>query len=86
MTSHGSPPTPPRSYAAELPPITPKCNGQKAEVEWEKARDGAILEGSAAPPRSGRTEDPQMHSILVGAIFVSMVLAPCVIAMFTGIE
>jgi len=27
-----------------------------------------------------------MHSFMVGAIFVGMVLAPCVIAMFTGIE
>jgi len=27
-----------------------------------------------------------MHSILVAAIFVGMVLAPCVAAMFTGIN
>lgn len=27
-----------------------------------------------------------MHSFLAGAIFVAMVLAPCVIAMLTGVE
>lgn len=27
-----------------------------------------------------------MHSFLVGAVFVAMVLAPCVVAMFTGID
>jgi len=27
-----------------------------------------------------------MHSFLEGALFVGMVLAPCAIAMFTGIE
>jgi PBP1b-binding outer membrane lipoprotein LpoB len=27
-----------------------------------------------------------MHSFLVGAIFVAMVLAPCAIAMATGVE
>jgi len=27
-----------------------------------------------------------MHSILVGAVFVAMVLAPCVIAMFSGVD
>jgi len=27
-----------------------------------------------------------MHSFLVAALFVGMVLAPCVVAMFTGIE
>jgi len=27
-----------------------------------------------------------MHSFLVGTIFVGMVLAPCVIAMFSGTE
>jgi len=27
-----------------------------------------------------------MHSLLVAALFVGMVIAPCVVAMFTGIE
>jgi len=27
-----------------------------------------------------------MHSFLVAALFVGMVLAPCVVAMFSGIE
>jgi hypothetical protein len=27
-----------------------------------------------------------MHSFLVGAVFVAMVLAPCVVAMLTGVE
>jgi PBP1b-binding outer membrane lipoprotein LpoB len=27
-----------------------------------------------------------MHSFLVGALFVAMVLAPCVIAMATGVD
>jgi hypothetical protein len=31
-------------------------------------------------------EDLSMHSLLVAALFVGMVIAPCVVAMFTGIE
>jgi hypothetical protein len=27
-----------------------------------------------------------MHSILVGGIFIAMVLAPCVIARFSGVD
>jgi hypothetical protein len=27
-----------------------------------------------------------MHSFLVAAVFVAMVLAPCVVAVFTGID
>jgi hypothetical protein len=27
-----------------------------------------------------------MHSFLVAAVFVAMVLSPCVVAMFTGID
>jgi hypothetical protein len=27
-----------------------------------------------------------MHSFLVGAIFVAMVLAPCILAMLTGVD
>jgi hypothetical protein len=27
-----------------------------------------------------------MHSFIVAAIFVGMVLAPCVVAMFTGVD
>ncbi len=27
-----------------------------------------------------------MHSILVGAVFVALVLGPCIIAMFTGAD
>jgi hypothetical protein len=27
-----------------------------------------------------------MHSLMIVALFVGMVLAPCVVAMFTGIE
>jgi len=27
-----------------------------------------------------------MHSFLVAAIFVAMVLGPCVVAMFTGVD
>ncbi|HEV2646860.1 MAG TPA: hypothetical protein VGU46_10900 [Acidobacteriaceae bacterium] len=27
-----------------------------------------------------------MHSILVGVIFVAMVLAPCIIALYTGAD
>jgi hypothetical protein len=27
-----------------------------------------------------------MHSFLVGAVYVAIVLAPCVVALFTGID
>jgi hypothetical protein len=35
---------------------------------------------------SGRAEEFPMHSLLIAALFVGMLLAPCVVAMFTGIE
>jgi hypothetical protein len=56
-------------------------------VEWGKWPDGPILEESAAPPRAPTEQgDLSMHSLLVAALFVGIVLAPCVVAMFTGIE
>jgi hypothetical protein len=55
-------------------------------VEWGKWPNGPILEGSAAPPRSGRAEEFPMQSLLIAALFVGMLLSPCVVAMFTGIE
>jgi hypothetical protein len=56
-------------------------------VEWAKSPEGSILYLSgSATARSGRAEELQMHSFLVAAIFIGMVLAPCVMAMFSGIE
>jgi hypothetical protein len=55
-------------------------------VEWAKGPEGSILDKSGATTRSGRAEELQMHSFLVAAIFIGMVLAPCVMAMFSGIE
>jgi hypothetical protein len=40
--------------------------------------------GSA--PRSGRAEELPMQSLLIAALFVGMLLSPCVVAMFSGIE
>ena len=40
----------------------------------------------SASGRSGRTEELPMHSLLIAALFVGMVLAPCVAALFTGIN
>jgi hypothetical protein len=58
-----------------------------AEVEWARCPDGPILEGSVAPARSPTEQgDLSMHSLMIVALFVGMVLAPCVVAMFTGIE
>jgi len=67
--------------------LTQKCNRGMAEVEWARCASGPILEGSAAPVRApAEQEDLSMHSLLVAALFVGMVIAPCVVAMFTGIE
>jgi len=40
----------------------------------------------SASGRSGRAEEIPMHSLLVAALFLGMVLAPCVVALFTGIN
>jgi len=46
-----------------------------------------MLKKSAAPARAPAEQgDLSMHSVLVAALFVGMVLAPCVVAMFTGID
>jgi hypothetical protein len=67
--------------------LTQKCNSGMAEVEWARCPDGPNLEGSAAPARAPAEQgDLSMHSLLVAALFVGMVIAPCVVAMFTGIE
>jgi hypothetical protein len=58
-----------------------------AEVEWSRCPDGPILERSAAPARAPAEQgDCSMHSLMIAAVFVGMVLAPCVVAMFTGIN
>ena len=35
---------------------------------------------------SGASEKAMLHSILVGAVFTAMVLAPCVFAMFAKVH
>jgi hypothetical protein len=58
-----------------------------AEVEWARCPDGPILEGSAALPHAAAEQgELSMHSLLIAALFVGMVIAPCAVAMFTGIE
>jgi hypothetical protein len=52
----------------------------------ESLQGGDSWKVGRAAARSGRTGEPQMQSFLEGAFFVGMVLAPCVIAMFTGAE
>jgi hypothetical protein len=54
-------------------------------VEWP----GAIAEAEAYQVRSGaqasgKEEKAMMHSILVGAVFVAVVLVPYAVALFTG--
>ena len=87
MTSLLRPSLPPKRLLQNTPSqLTQKCNSGTTEVEWGKWPNGLILEGSAAPPRSGRAEELPMHSLLIAALFVGMLLSPCVVAMFTGIE
>jgi hypothetical protein len=35
---------------------------------------------------SGTIEATMIHSILVGTVYTAMVLAPCVIALLTGVD
>jgi hypothetical protein len=58
-----------------------------AEVEWARCPDGPILERSAGQRALRQSRgDLSMHSLMIVALFVGMVIAPCVVAMFTGID
>jgi hypothetical protein len=53
---------------------------------WRSTARRPILDESGAGRLlAGEGEFP-MHSFLVAMVFVSMVLAPCILALFTGID